>query len=241
MEAYTELSGTGNSGPLPGVLPSMTHTIRTLLVAAGLAVVSLHASSFPDPAKDIKVTAPASKQTAVLAGGCFWGVEAVFDRLKGVSDVVSGFAGGSQSTAHYDAVSTGGTGHAEAVKITYDPSVVSYGTLLKVFFAVAHDPTELNRQGPDEGPQYRSSIFYANEEQKGVAEAYIQQLNDGHIFKRSIVTTVAPLKGFYAAEDYHQDFLDRNPTYPYIVINDMPKLRNLKAEFPDLVKPGKIK
>jgi peptide-methionine (S)-S-oxide reductase len=205
------------------------------------AVATLAAASFPDPVKDIRVTAPAPQQTAVLAGGCFWGVEAVFERLNGVSDVVSGFAGGSQTTAHYSVVSTGATGHAEAVKITYDPAKVTYGTLLKVFFAVAHDPTELNRQGPDEGTQYRSSIFYANDEQKEVAEAYIRQLNDGKIFKRSIVTTVVPLKGFYAAEEYHQNFLDRNPTYPYIVVNDMPKLRALKAEFPALVKPGKAK
>jgi peptide-methionine (S)-S-oxide reductase len=210
--------------------------------AACLAVVSLGAaSSFPDPVKDIKPTAPTAQQTAVLAGGCFWGVEAVFERLNGVSDVVSGFAGGSQSSAHYAAVGSGTTGHAEAVKITYDPAVVSYGTLLKVFFAVAHDPTEVNRQGPDEGTQYRSSIFYANDEQKGVAEAYIQQLNAGKIFKRPIATTVAPLKGFYAAEDYHQNYLDRNPTQPYIVINDIPKLRNLQAQFPNLLKPLKTK
>ncbi|MEO8074973.1 MAG: peptide-methionine (S)-S-oxide reductase MsrA [Acidobacteriota bacterium] len=219
----------------------MKNTLRAVF-AACFAVASLGAaSSFPDPVKDIKATAPASQQTAVLAGGCFWGVEAVFERLNGVSDVVSGFAGGSQSSAHYSAVGTGTTGHAEAVKITYDPAVISYGTLLKVFFAVAHDPTELNRQGPDEGTQYRSSIFYANEEQKGVAEAYIQQLTAGKIFKRGIATTVAPLKGFYAAEDYHQNYLDQHPTQPYIVINDLPKLKNLQAEFPNLVKPGKVK
>jgi peptide-methionine (S)-S-oxide reductase len=206
------------------------------------AIGSLQAASgFPDPIKDIKVTAPAPQQTAVLAGGCFWGVEAVFERLNGVSDVVSGFAGGSRTTAHYTVVSTGVTGHAEAVKITYDPARITYGTLLKIFFAVAHDPTQLNRQGPDEGTQYRSSIFYANDEQKAVAEAYIRQLTDGKIYKRAIATTVVPLEGFYAAEGYHQNFLDRNPTNPYIVANDMPKIRDLKAEFPTLVKPGKDK
>jgi peptide-methionine (S)-S-oxide reductase len=219
----------------------MRNLLRTALVVCG-AIGSLHAASgFPDPIKDIKVTAPAPQQTAVLAGGCFWGVEAVFEHLNGVSDVVSGFAGGSQTTAHYLVVSMGATGHAEAVKVTYDPARITYGTLLKIFFAVAHDPTQLNRQGPDEGTQYRSSIFYANDEQKAVADAYIRQLTDGKIYNRPIVTTVVPLDGFYAAEASHQNFLDRNPANPYIVINDMPKLRDLKAEFPNLVKPGKGK
>ena len=207
----------------------------TLLTACSLAV-TLTASTFPDPLKDIRVTGPAPPQTAVLAGGCFWGVEAVFEQMNGVADVVSGFAGGSQSTAHYSAVSSGATGHAEAVRITYDPAKVTYGQLLKVFFAVAHDPTELNRQGPDDGPQYRSSIFYANDDQKTIAEAYIQQLNGAHVFTRPVVTTVVPLKGFYSAEDYHQNFLARNPDYPYVVVNDLPKLRALKAAFPELLK-----
>jgi peptide-methionine (S)-S-oxide reductase len=153
-----------------------------------------------------------------------------------VSNVVSGFAGGSKTTAHYEIVSMGITGHAESVEITYDPSTISYGQLLKVFFAVAHDPTELNYQGPDEGTQYRSSIFYATPEQKTVAEAYIKQLADAKVFRGKIVTTVVPLQGFYPAEAYHQHFLDRNPTYPYIVINDMPKLEHLKKEFPELLK-----
>jgi peptide-methionine (S)-S-oxide reductase len=219
----------------------MNNALR-VLVAGCCAVVSLAAaSSFPHPARDVKTTSPARQETAVLAGGCFWGVEAVFDRVNGVANVVSGFAGGSQMTAHYALVSSGVTGHAEAVKITYDPAVVSYGTLLKVFFAVAHDPTELNRQGPDEGPQYRSSVFYGSDEHKAVAEAYIRQLSDAKVFTRPIATTVVPLKGFYAAEEYHQNFLDRNPTHPYIVVNDMPKLRNLEAEFPTLVKRGRIK
>ncbi len=216
----------------------MTKTLH-LFISAICAVALLEASTFPDPVKDIRVTAPAPSQTAVLAGGCFWGVEAVFERLNGVIDVVSGYAGGSRLTAHYSIVSTGATGHAESVKITFDPARISFGQLLKVFFAVAHDPTELNRQGPDEGPQYRSSIFYGDSEQQAVADAYIRQLNDGKVFTRRIVTTVLPLKGFYPAEDYHQNFLDRNPDYPYIVVNDLPKLRNLQAEFPRMVKPEK--
>jgi peptide-methionine (S)-S-oxide reductase len=194
------------------------------------------ASRFPDPAQDIKPASASSEQTAVLAGGCFWGVEAVFERLEGVSDVLSGFAGDKKATAHYEVVSTGTTGHAESVKITYDPAKISYGQLLKVFFAVAHDPTQLNRQGPDSGPQYRSSIFYATPEEKAVAEAYIHQLDDAKIFKRQIVTTVVPLEGFYAAEAYHQNFLDRNPTDAYIVYNDMPKLAHLKKDFPEMMK-----
>ena len=215
----------------------MTMTFKALaLTSAWLAVAALAPPGFPDPLKDVQPSAAAGAQSAVLAGGCFWGVEAVFEQLNGVSDVVSGFAGGAQLTAHYETVSSGTTGHAEAVKITYDPSKISYGRLLKVFFAVAHDPTELNRQGPDEGPQYRSSIFYENDEQKAVAAAYIQQLNDAHVFTRRVVTTVAPLKGFYPAEAYHQNFLVRNPDYPYIVVNDLPKLRALKAEFPELLK-----
>ena len=199
------------------------------------AVVLCAAPRFPDPAIDPK-PATAGAQTSVLAGGCFWGVEAVFERLDGVSNVVSGFAGGSSANAHYDMVSTGTTGHAESVQITYDPAKISYGTLLKVFFAVAHDPTELNRQGPDEGTQYRSSIFYATPDQKTVADAYIRQLTAANVFPKPIVTTVVPLKGFFPAEPYHQHFLDRNPTYPYIVYNDLPKLEHLKKEFPQLLK-----
>ena len=207
--------------------------IVTALLA--LAVSAVAGSRFPDPAVDPKPPT-SGPQTAVLAGGCFWGVEAVFERLNGVIDVVSGFAGGNKATAHYEIVSSGMTGHAESVQITYDPAQISYGQLLKVFFAVAHDPTELNRQGPDEGTQYRSSIFYATPEQKTVADAYIQQLDAAKIFRRRIVTTVVPLQGFYAAEAYHQNFLDRNPNYPYIVYNDLPKLANLKKEFPELLK-----
>jgi len=192
------------------------------------------ASRFPDPAQDVK--AGSGPQTAVLAGGCFWGVEAVFERLKGVSDVTSGFAGGAKNTAHYEVVSSGTTGHAESVKITYDPAVITYGQLLKVFFAVAHDPTTLNRQGPDEGTQYRSAIFYGSADEKSVAEAYIRQLNEAKIFRHAIVTQVVPLDGFYPAEAYHQNFIVKNPSYPYVVYNDLPKLDHLKKEFPELIK-----
>jgi peptide-methionine (S)-S-oxide reductase len=207
----------------------------TLLIVTSLGAAAL-AAGFPSPARDIHAAPGAARQTAVLAGGCFWGVEAVFERLNGVVDVVSGYAGGAKATAHYTVVGTGTTGHAESVQVTYDPAVVSYGTLLKVFFAVAHDPTELNRQGPDEGTQYRSTIFYANDEQKDVAEAYIRQLNAAGVFSRPVVTAVSALQGFYAAEPEHQNFLVRHPDYPYIVVNDLPKLRALDAEFPELLK-----
>jgi peptide-methionine (S)-S-oxide reductase len=205
-----------------------------LIMLAGLTALS--AADFPAPVVDIP--APAAKQTAtaVLAGGCFWGVEAVFEKLKGVSNVVSGFAGGSKATAHYMLVSTGATGHAESVRITYDPSQISYGRLLEVFFAIAHDPTQLNRQGPDTGTQYRSAIFYETDEQKRVAEAYIQQLNQAKLFGRPIVTQVVPFNGFYAAESEHQDFIERNPDNPYVVYNDLPKLKRLKQQFPELLK-----
>jgi peptide-methionine (S)-S-oxide reductase len=210
------------------------------LIVGALAVAFLAsptaAGKFPEPTRDTPRAAARDFQTAVLAGGCFWGVEGVFERLNGVSDVVSGYAGGSKSSASYEVVSTGATGHAESVKITYDPHRISYGQLLKIFFAIAHDPTELNRQGPDEGTQYRSSIFYVNEEQKQVATAYIKQLTDAKIFRRPIVTTVVPLDAFYPAEAYHQNFLVRNPTYPYIVYNDLPKVKHLEQEFPAMVK-----
>ena len=199
------------------------------------------AGRFPDPARDSARAAAKDIQTAVVAGGCFWGVEAVFEQLAGVVDVVSGYAGGPEKSAHYEMVGTGQTGHAESVKITYDASQVTYGQLLKVFFSVAHDPTELNRQGPDEGPQYRSSIFYGNEEQKQIATAYIAQLNDAKVFKKRIATTVVPLQGFFAAEDYHQNYLKLHPTQPYIVYNDLPKLDALKAQLPELMKPELVK
>jgi peptide-methionine (S)-S-oxide reductase len=206
------------------------------LVAFQLFAVGGTATNVPTASQDIALASAASQETAVLAGGCFWGVEAVFERLKGVSDVVSGYAGGSKATADYDTVSTGRTGHAESVRITYDPSHITYGQLLKVFFAVAHDPTQLNRQGPDEGPQYRSSIFYRSDEQKQIAQAYIRQLDDARVFRRQIVSTVVSLDAFYPAEEHHQNFLDRNPTYPYIVFNDLPKLEHLRKAFPELLR-----
>ncbi len=192
--------------------------------------------NFPNPNTDNPVTVTKGQKTAVLAGGCFWGMEAVFEHLKGVSEVVSGFAGGTSATASYERVSSGDTGHAEAVKITYDPSQISYGQLLKVYFSVAHDPTELNRQRPDTGSQYRSAIFFENDQQKKVAQAYIKQLNQEKIFTAPIVTTLVPFQGFYAAEDYHQNFIQHNPTYPYVVVNDLPKLAQLKQQFPRLYK-----
>ncbi len=169
----------------------------------------------------------------MLAGGCFWGVQGVFQHVKGVSQVLAGYAGGEKATAVYEMVGTGETGHAESVQIKFDPAQVSYGQILRIFFSVAHDPTELDRQGPDEGTQYRSAIFYADAEQRRIAEAYIAQLGKAGLFAAPIVTRVDALKGFYAAEGYHQDFLVRNPTYPYIVINDLPKVANLKRLFPD--------
>jgi len=182
-------------------------------------------------------SAAKGEQTAVLAGGCFWGVDGVFKHVKGVTNVVSGYSGGSATTAEYEVVSSGTTGHAESVKITYDPSQVSYSQLLRVFFSVATDPTELNRQGPDEGTQYRSVIFYANEEQKQTALAYIDQLNKAKVFRSPIVTQVVPLTAFYPAEEYHQNFLARHPDHPYIVYNDLPKLQALQKQFPVLYKP----
>jgi peptide-methionine (S)-S-oxide reductase len=215
------------------VLP---YVIPVLLVGA-LCSAGRPKVAFPDAALDIPASAAAQgKQTAVLAGGCFWGVEAVFEHLKGVTNVVSGFAGGEKSTAQYETVSTGKTGHAESVKITYDPSQITYGQLLKVYFSVAHNPTELNRQGPDTGTQYRSAIFYMNDDQKKVAEAYIQQLENAKVFSRRIVTQVVPFRGFYAAEAYHQHFLDHNPNNPYIMYNDLPKLEQLKKQYPQMCK-----
>jgi peptide-methionine (S)-S-oxide reductase len=186
----------------------------------------------------VNIVEPSARksQTLVLAGGCFWGVEGVFEKLRGVSTVISGFSGGNAATAHYEVVSTGLTGHAEVVQITYDPEQVSYGQLLKVFFAIAHDPTQLNRQGPDSGPQYRSAIFFNNPDEQRVAQAYIEQLNQSKVFAKPIVTQLTPLDRFYAAEGYHQNFIQRNPSYPYVVVNDLPKLAQLKQQFPQLLK-----
>jgi peptide-methionine (S)-S-oxide reductase len=178
--------------------------------------------------------AEGATQTAVLAGGCFWGVQGVFEHVRGVTRAVAGYAGGDRSTAQYETVSSGATGHAESVEITFDPSQISYGQLLQIAFSVVYDPTLLNRQGPDVGTQYRSAIFYSNDNQKRIAEAYIAQLDKSHAFPRPIVTRVDPLKGFYPAEDYHQDYLVHNPTAPYIAFNDMPKVENFRRTFPGL-------
>ena len=188
----------------------------------------------PSPAFDPPVSAAKGQQTAVVAGGCFWGIQAVFQHVKGVVSATSGYSGGFADTAEYERVSTGDTGHAESVKIVYDPSKVTYGQLLRIFFSVAHDPTQLNRQGPDEGSQYRSVIFYGSEEQKQIAEAYIAQLQSAKVFARPIVTQVVPLKAFYPAEAYHQDYATRHPDNPYILFNDAPKVTNLRKQFPDL-------
>lgn len=217
---------------------SMKHFVAIAGVIAMIAGFSANAATLPGPAVD-ENRSEKKTETAVFAGGCFWGVEAVFDAVKGVSDAVSGYAGGSKANAHYEIVSTGTTGHAESVEVTFDPSQISFGQLLKIYFSVAHDPTELNRQGPDEGTQYRSEIFYTNDEQKRIAEAYIQLLDAAKAFHGKIVTKVAPLQGFYRAEEYHQHYLAHNPNQPYIVYNDLPKLANLRKEFPELVKGGK--
>jgi len=213
----------------------------TLMPVFALAVClsSANAGPLPDPATDMPLAKERSTATAVFAGGCFWGVEAVFDNVKGVSDAVSGYSGGTLARPTYEQVSSGLTGHAESVRVTYDPSQVTYGQLLKVFFSVAHDPTQLNRQGPDTGTQYRSAIFYANDEQRRVAQAYIEQLKEAKSFRRPIVTQVAPLTAFYPAEAYHQNYLVQHPDEPYIVINDMPKLAALRGELPQLYAPKK--
>jgi peptide-methionine (S)-S-oxide reductase len=203
--------------------------------AAVLAGIGESSSSVvvPAPLVDEPTAAAGAQETAVLAGGCFWGVQGVFQHVKGVTQAESGYAGGAQSTANYETVSTGDTGHAESVKITYDPKQVTFGQLLQIYFSVVQDPTQLNRQGPDEGTQYRSAIFAQNASQQQVAQAYIDQLSKAAVFPGPIVTKVEPNTGFFPAEQYHQDFLNSNPSYPYIAINDMPKVDGLKKLFPD--------
>jgi peptide-methionine (S)-S-oxide reductase len=193
----------------------------------------------PIPAPVLDEPAHAGLEKAVFAGGCFWGTQSVFQRVKGVTHTVAGYSGGTADTATYDQVTTETTGHAESVEITFDPTKISYGTLLRIFFSVAHDPTQLNRQGPDVGTSYRSAIFYKGEEQHKVAAAYIQQLNAAKVFPSKIVTEVAPLHGFWDAEDYHQDYATKNPNNPYIQICDVPKTKALEAQFPDLFVPYK--
>ena len=214
------------------LLRALAVTLLGTTLACGAATAT--SVEIPDPALDAPLAAAKDKQTAVLAGGCFWGIEAVFEHVKGVTNVTSGYSGGSAETADYELVSSGETGHAESVRITYDPSQISYGQLLKVFFAVAHDPTELNRQGPDTGTQYRSAIFYSDDEQKRIAEAYIKQLNQAKVFKRPIATRVSELNSYYQAEAYHQDYAARHPDDSYIVINDLPKVASLRRQFPEL-------
>ncbi|HXJ90202.1 MAG TPA: peptide-methionine (S)-S-oxide reductase MsrA [Candidatus Binatia bacterium] len=192
------------------------------------------ARAVPAAAVDAARASAAGRQTAVLAGGCFWGIQAVFQHVKGVISATSGYAGGSAKTAEYEIVSGGETGHAESVQIVYDPSQITYGELLRIFFSVAHDPTQKDRQGPDEGTQYRSVIFYANDEQKHIAEAYIMQLDQAKVFSRPIVTQVAPLQAFYPAEAYHQNYAALHPNQPYIVFNDAPKVAHLRQVFPEL-------
>ena len=203
------------------------------LAITAFAIVPLRAAEdaviIPAPAQD--VAASDGLQTVVVAGGCFWGVQGVFQHTAGVTSAVSGYSGGSKATADYNLVSTGSTGHAEAVQIKYDPKKISYGRILQIFFSVVHDPTQLNRQGPDTGPQYRSAIFTANDEQKKVADAYIAQLNAAKVYSKPIVTKVEPLQGFFPAEDYHQDYLTLHPNQPYIAYNDIPKVQNLKKMF----------
>jgi peptide-methionine (S)-S-oxide reductase len=228
----------------------LVRSALTALLAATLLLAGCGMATSGSPAREDVRTIPAplldepsgqtQSEVAVLAGGCFWGVQGVFQHVDGVSRAVSGYAGGSQETAEYETVSTGTTGHAESVQITFDPRTISYGHLLQIYFSVAHDPTELNRQGPDVGTQYRSAIFPTTAEQARVAQAYIDQLNQAGVFNAPIVTRIEPDQTFYPAEAYHQDFLTRNPTYPYIVINDLPKIEKLKRLQPDVYRADPV-
>jgi peptide-methionine (S)-S-oxide reductase len=229
--------------PVKGEAMTFRSTIRTsgvALVLLGLAflasrnIASAKVITAPDPVVDDSLAAKPGQQTVVLSGGCFWGIQLVFEHVKGVVDVKAGYSGGSAKDAIYEVVSTGTTGHAESVRIVYDPSQVTFGQLLKVFFSVAHDPTELNYQGPDEGTQYRSAIFYADQDQQRVAQAYVAQMNQASIFPHKIVTQIVPLQGFYQAEAYHQDYAVHNPHNSYIMFNDLPKLDNLRKFLPGL-------
>jgi peptide-methionine (S)-S-oxide reductase len=209
---------------------------------AGRASTESHAVPAFAGATSAAAAAPVSakSEVAVLAGGCFWGVQGVYQHVKGVTSAVSGYAGGAKTTAVYEMVGSGATGHAESVQVTFDPSQITYAQILQIYFSVAHDPTELNRQGPDSGTQYRSAIFPTSAGQAAVAHAYIAQLDGAHVFNAAIATKVEPDKSFYPAEEYHQDFLSRNPTYPYIVINDLPKIGQLKRLFPDLYRDDAV-
>ena len=204
------------------------------IVALAACSAATAAVTIPDPAVDAPLAAAKSKQTVVVAGGCFWGIQTVFKHVKGVVDARAGYSGGAANTAHYEMVSSGRTGHAESVEVIFDPSQISFGQLLKVFFSVAHDPTQLNYQGPDHGTQYRSAIFFSNAEQERIARAYISQLDQAKVFDAPIVTQVGPLKAFYEAEDYHQDYAVLHPDEPYIRAYDLPKVENLRKQFPGL-------
>lgn len=208
--------------------------LRPLAAGFVLAAAAFAAPPIPAPSTDVPLAMKPGKEKAVFAGGCFWGVQSVFERVKGVLATTAGYSGGSAATATYDQVTTETTGHAESVEVVYDPSRITYGQLLRIFFSVAHDPTQLNRQGPDVGTSYRSVIFYANEEQKRLANAYIAQLDGEKIFRKKIVTEVTPLKAFYRAEAYHQDYAYHNPDNPYIEVCDRPKIAALKKQFPEL-------
>jgi peptide-methionine (S)-S-oxide reductase len=219
------------------------HRSRLLLATIVVLAVPIMAKAAPIPAPPIDQRAPstaAAEEVAILAGGCFWGVQGVFQHVNGVTSAVSGYAGGNRQAAQYEMVSSGTTGHAESVRITFNPKVISYGRLLQIYFSVAHDPTELNRQGPDVGTQYRSAIFPTSAGQERIAKAYIADLDRAHVFRSAIVTRIEPNQQFYPAEDYHQDFLARNPTYPYIVINDLPKIQDLKHNFPEVYRPKPV-
>jgi len=216
---------------------SLTRSFLSFVLTISLVACTAHAAPktpIPAATSDASLASAPGKQTAVFAGGCFWGTQAVFERVKGVIKTTAGYAGGAASTATYNQVTTETTGHAESVEVVYDPSKITYGQLLRIFFSVAHDPTQLNRQGPDVGSSYRSVIFYSNDEQKRIAAAYIKQLDNAKAFPQAIVTEVTLLKGFYSAEDYHQDYALRNPNNPYILVCDRPKIQALKEQFPDL-------
>jgi peptide-methionine (S)-S-oxide reductase len=224
----------------PGRLAASALVLAAVLCFTPAAQAAEAAVVVPAPTADLTAPAAAALQTAVFAGGCFWGVQGVFQHVAGVRAAVSGYAGGNADTATYEQVSSGQTGHAESVRIVYDPKTISYGRLLQIYFSVAHDPTELNRQGPDRGTQYRSTVFPADAEQARVARSYIDQLNRANTFGKPLATTVEPLKAFYPAEAYHQDFLTLNPRYPYIVINDLPKIDNLKRLFPAVYQAAPV-
>jgi peptide-methionine (S)-S-oxide reductase len=219
--------------------------VLTIVAASAAAIAAFAASTnshstFPDPPTEQLAPAGAKKMTVVLAGGCFWGMQGVFEHVKGVTKTTVGYAGGEKKTAHYETVSTGTTGHAESIEITYDPSVITYGQILKIYFSIAHDPTTLNRQHNDEGTQYRSEIFYGDENQKAIAEQYMKSLDEAKVYKHRIVTKLEPVNGFYAAEEHHQHYLDRHPTEPYIQYFDLPMIDALQKTYPDMYRKNSL-